>query len=334
MDLTIAASELAKGTDKSQGASINIKNNTQTEGSTKAADFANVLISGMQVNQRELDQNTYHSLLKETDDVKEQLMQSATNAKANLKALFQRLSGADAVKIDEDGFNLNDLSQEEMVGIVDRIKIELASHGKKVYFAGEGLSIDEIEQVVGSTGMAEEISNQMSAGNLPVTQENVEELAGAVDKVSQISDLSGEAKNYLVKNRLAPTIDNVYKAEYMQSQGSQGQQNAKVTVTEDEWQQLMPQAAAVIGRAGLEANGATLSTARNLLENDIPITKENILYKVQLDSLNISDLQSGDGLKQLIGSIVNGMAQGENASDTLLINSTERIRRLPMQSVP
>ena len=30
MDLTIAASELAKGTDKSQGASINIKNNTQT----------------------------------------------------------------------------------------------------------------------------------------------------------------------------------------------------------------------------------------------------------------------------------------------------------------
>lgn len=122
------------------------------------------------------------------------------------------------------------------------IKIELASHGKKVYFAGEGLSTDEIEQVVGSTGMAEEISNQMSAGNLPATQENVEELAGAVDKVSQISDLSGEAKNYLVKNRLAPTIDNVYKAEYMQSQGSQGQQNAKVTVTEDEWQQLMPQA--------------------------------------------------------------------------------------------
>ena len=44
MDLTIAASELTKGTDKSQGASINIKNNTQTEGSTKAADFANVLI--------------------------------------------------------------------------------------------------------------------------------------------------------------------------------------------------------------------------------------------------------------------------------------------------
>ena len=34
----------------------------------------------------------------------------------------------------------------------------------------------------------------MSAGNLPATQENVEELAGAVDKVSQISDLSGEAK--------------------------------------------------------------------------------------------------------------------------------------------
>lgn len=106
----------------------------------------------------------------------------------------------------------------------------------------------------------------------------MEELAGAVDKVSQISDLSGEAKNYLVKNRLAPTIDNVYKAEYMQSQGSQGQQNAKVTVTEEEWQQLMPQAGGGYRTRRLEANGATLSTARNLLENDIPNQPKKIFY--------------------------------------------------------
>lgn len=319
MDFTISVSESAKSTTENKSASINIKNNTQTAEKTKAADFSSVLVSGIQVNKKALDSNTYHSLLKETDDVKEQIMQSASNAKANLKALFQRLSGADAVRIDEDGFNLNDLSQEEMVGIVDKIKIELAAHGKKVYFAGAGLSKDQIEQVVGSAGLAEQISSKMNEVNLPATQENIEAITGSIDKVSQISNLSENAKNYLIKNQIAPTIDNVYKAEYMQSQNSADIKKSGVTITEDEWQQLMPQAENVIKRAGLEVNGTALSAARSLLENDIPLTKENILYKSELDSLVIEDLQSDEGKKQLISDIVSNVVEGEAAGTTLLI---------------
>lgn len=321
MDFTIAASELAKSTTENKSASINIKNNTQAGEKTKASDFSSVLISGIKVNQKELDSNTYHSLLKETDSVKEQIMQSAANAKANLKALFQRLSGADAVRIDEDGFNLNDLSQEEMVGIVDKIKIELASCGKKVYFAGAGLSTKQIEEVVGSAGLAEEIANSMSEANIPATQENTEKVADSLNKIAGISNLSESAKNYLIKNQLEPTIDNIYKAEYMQSQGSMDTNKSKVTVTEDEWQQLMPQAAAVIKRAGLEANAGSLSSARNMLENDIPLTKENVLYKSELDNLIIGDLQSEEGKKRLVSDIVNSMAEGEAAGSTLLIKA-------------
>lgn len=331
MNFTVSGSELGKSTVENQSASINIKNNTQTKenGSVLGTSgFSGVLITGMQVNQKELDSNTYNALLKETDDVKAQIMQSATNAKANLKALFNRLSGADMVKIDEDGFNLNDLSQEEMVGIVDRIKIELAAHGKKVYFAGGGLSASEIEQVVGSAGLAEEIATKMNEGNLPATQENVEELSTALDKVSQIGNLSEDAKNYLVKNQLEPTIDNIYKAEHMQSCGENTAQGKKVTVTEEEWQQLMPQAANVIKRAGLEPDGKLLNTARNLLENDIPITKENILYKAQLDCLDISQMQSGEGREKLLENIVNGMTQGDSAGETSLIDGSVKFKEI------
>lgn len=331
MNFTVSGSELGKSTVENQSASINIKNNTQTKenGSVLGTSgFSGVLITGMQVNQKELDSNTYNALLKETDDVKAQIMQSATNAKANLKALFNRLSGADMVKIDEDGFNLNDLTQEEMVGIVDRIKIELAAHGKKVYFAGGGLSASEIEQVVGSAGLAEEIATKMNEGNLPATQENVEELSTALDKVSQIGNLSEDVKNYLVKNQLEPTIDNIYKAEHMQSCGENTAQRKKVTVTEEEWQQLMPQAANVIKRAGLEPDGKLLNTARNLLENDIPITKENILYKSQLDHLDISQMQSGEGRKKLLENIVNGMTQGDSAGETSLIDGSVKFKEI------
>lgn len=321
MDFTVSASELAKGAAENKSASINIRNNTQAGESKGVVDFSSVVVAGMKINQKEIDNNTYNALLKETDDVKAQIMQSATNAKANLKALFNRLSGADAVRIDEDGFNLNDLSPEEMVGIVDRIKIELAAHGEKVYFAGGGLSASEIEQVVGSTGLANEIAGQMSEGNLPATQENVEELAASVDKVSQLSQLSENAKNYLVKNALSPSIDNIYKAEHMQLSGEGAAQVRKVTVTNEEWEQLMPQAANVIKRAGLDVDGKMLNTARNLLENDIPLTKENILYKAQLDALDIQGTQSGEGQKQLLANIVSGMAEGGNAGETPLIET-------------
>lgn len=331
MNFTISGSELGKGAVENQGASINIKNNTQAkenESISGSGVFSGVLIAGMQINQKELDSNTYNSLLKETEDVKEQIMQSATNAKANLKALFNRLSGADVVKIDEDGFNLNDLSEEEMIGIVDRIKIELAAHGKKVYFAGGGLSASEIEQVVGSAGLADEIAGKMNEGNLPATQENVEELAAALDKVSQMGNLSENAKNYLVKNQLAPTIENIYKAEHMQSSGDISIQGRKVTVTEEEWQQLMPQAANIIKRAGLVPDGNLLNSARHLLENDIPITKENILYKTQLDNLDITQLQSGEGQEKLLGDIVSGMTEGESAGETLLIHTNMKFKEI------
>ena len=322
MNFTVSGAELGNNTVENQSASINIKNNTQTKESTGvygAKSFSSALVSGIKINQKELDDNTYHSLLKETDDVKEQIMQSATNAKANLKALFNRLSGADIVQIDEDGFNLNDMTSDEMVGIVDKIKIELASHGKKVYFAGGGLSASEIESVVGSATMADEIVTNMSEGNLPATQENVEDMAAALDKVSQMGKLSDNAKNYLVKNQLAPTVDNVYKAEHLQY-ADEGAAQRKVTVTNEEWEQLMPQAAAVIKRAGFEADGKMLDMARGLLENDIAITKENITYKAQLDSLDISSLKSeGSDREQLLKNIVNGMAQGQAAGETLMV---------------
>jgi hypothetical protein len=312
MNFTISGAELDKNT--AGAASINIKNNTTN--TVEKSDFSSVLVSGIQINQKKLDENTYNSLLKETTDVKEQIMQSATDAKANLKALFNRLSGADMVQIDEDGFNLNDLSQEEMVGIVDRIKIELASHGKQVYFANGNVSAEEIEQVVGSSSFANEIADSLNENNLPATESTVTDMANALDKVGSLGNLSEDSKDFLIANNLPATVDNVYKAEHMQSDASSGK---RVEVTEDEWQQLMPQAATVIEKAGLTADGRNLSNARSLLEHDIPITKENVLYHSQLDNLDVSDFTEGEARKNLVDSMAQMIEQGESAGDALLI---------------
>ena len=116
VDLTIY--KTGNNVDAANRASINIKNNNEK---TQKTGFDGVIVSGMEVDTKKLDKNTYTSLIKQADDVKSQIMQSASDAKANLKALFNRLSGADAVKIDEDGFNLNDATPDDCVNIIEKI---------------------------------------------------------------------------------------------------------------------------------------------------------------------------------------------------------------------
>ena len=106
-----------------QGTSINYKENKTAKSEGVAGAFAGVVISG---GVTAATDNTYEGLLKEADDVKSQIMASASGAKISLKALMMKLSGADAVKLDEDGFNLTDATPDDMVNIIEKIKIELA----------------------------------------------------------------------------------------------------------------------------------------------------------------------------------------------------------------
>ena len=175
------------GTENDSRTSINIKNNTD-KSKTEGVGFEGVIISGMSVDGKAMDENTYKSLLKETDDVKEQIMASASDAKANLKALFNRLSGADAVRIDEDGFNLNEATPEDMVNIVDRIKIELAAHSDSYIPDLSGIDVSQIRQVVGSEGMAQAVAAKMQEAGLPLTEANKKDMAGALGNFDKKED--------------------------------------------------------------------------------------------------------------------------------------------------
>ena len=172
VDLTIY--KTGNNVDAANRASINIKNNNEK---TQKTGFDGVIVSGMEVDTKKLDKNTYTSLIKQADDVKSQIMQSASDAKANLKALFNRLSGADAVKIDEDGFNLNDATPDDCVNIIERIKIELAAHCDTYTGDMSGIDVSKIEKVVGSAGMAQQVVANMQDTGLPLTDDNISDMA-------------------------------------------------------------------------------------------------------------------------------------------------------------
>lgn len=304
--------------------SINVRNNTgkaQGAGAAYGASFENVIVSGMSVDRQKLDDNTYKSLIKDADNVKSQIMESASNAKIGLKALFNRLNGMDVVRIDEDGFNLTDATPEDMVNIVDRIKIELAMSCENYQMVGSGVSLEQIEQVVGSKSFASEIAGRMSASNVPVNEENTDEVAKALEKVSrQNGHISEQAKNYMVANNIEPTIDNMATAEHCVNQDS-NQSNNQRTLTQREWEQLEPQIKKMLGECGLEVNIKNLNNARTFIESGIPVTAKNLVYKAKLDAADLS-------LEVMSEKIVDNMAIGERAEDAYVTDSINVIKEV------
>lgn len=319
MNFTVSGANFNQEESK-KAASIQVKSNKETNQTGNVKSFRGVIVSAAQKDASKMDQNTYKSLLDQAQQVKEQIQASATSAKDNLKALFDKLNGSEAVKIDEEGFSLNDATPDEMVTIVDKIQIELVAYCKDYQVTDGSVSKEQIRQVVGSEGMADAVANKMQSASLSATDENVKQVTDALDQVSSMKNLSENAKNYLVKNQLEPTIDNVYKAEHLSDgSGNTGATGmAQSPLSDQEWKQLQPQVEKLLGQAGVEVNEQTLSGARNMIESQIPVTAENLGYKAALDEIDLNDLTSQEGQDKLVDQIIQNMATGESAGSTWL----------------
>lgn len=310
-------------TERPEGTSINIKNNKAEGSHIGGVSFEGVLLSGMDVDKKKLDRNTYESLLKETDNVKEQIMQSATNAKANLKALFNRLSGAEAVKIDEDGFNLNDLSQEEAVSILDKIKIELATYCEDYQITGSSVSAEKIKAVVGDAGLAQSIANKMESAGVPVTDDNISEIGEALSKLPENRTISEAAKNHLVSHSLEATIENISIAESVAGKngavGGYQRSTGAESVSDAQWQQLKPQVDKLLQQAGIVPQESDYANAKTFISQGIPVTQESLAYKNQLDNLVIDE-------ENVARNIINSMAAGGQAEAALVVGEKDMVK--------
>lgn len=298
------------GFGKTEGTSINYKENKAS--SAVSGSFAAVVVSG--ANNQANQGNTYESLLKEADDVKGQIMASASTAKLSLKALMMKLSGSEAVRIDEDGFNLTDASEDKMVNIIEKIRIELAMHCDDYVAYGNGVSKDAIESVAGSAGMANNIEAKMHDARLAVNEESVSDVNSTMDKLSTLQPLTEDVKNVMVAENIAPTIDGITQA----SSGA-GKINMRMANENNvDFEKIRHQVEQVIERAGLEVNEQNLGNAKGFIEKGIPVTKENLIYKAELDSLDINSLKNDSD--KVLNKIFDNMRLGNSAGSTSLID--------------
>lgn len=303
-----------------QGTSINYKENKAVKSEGVAGSFAGVVISG---GVTAATDNTYEGLLKEADDVKSQIMASASDAKLSLKALMMKLSGADAVKLDGDGFNLTDATPDDMVNIIEKIKIELAMHSDDYVNYGTAVSKDKIESVTGSAATAASVESRMQGADIAVNDESVAEVKGALEKSRELKPLSENTKNYMVANGIEPSIAGIYQAQAATSSSisADGVTIGKYAnaISDADFEALRPGIEKIIASAGLEVNDKTLADARAFIDAQIPVTKENLEYKAQLDLIDIDMIHADSD--EMLNKILDNMKLGGKAENTLVTGS-------------
>ena len=303
-----------------QGTSINYKENKTAKSEGVAGAFAGVVISGSVTAATD---NTYEGLLKEADDVKSQIMASASSAKISLKALMMKLSGADAVKLDEDGFNLTDATPDDMVNIIEKIKIELAMHSDDYVNYGTAVSKDKIESVTGSAATAASVESRMQGADIAVNDESVAEVKGTLEKSKELKPLSENTKNYMVANGIEPSIAGIYQAQAATSSSisADGVTIGKCAdaISDADFEALRPGIEKIIASSGLEVNDNTLADARAFIDAQIPVTKENLEYKARLDAIDIEKIQADPD--EMLNKILDNMKLGGKAENTLVTGS-------------
>lgn len=224
-----------------------------------------------------------------------------------------RMTGEDYEDICKEGYTLEGFNLTRLARAIERIKTGRQQRDEDV--AGQQEKKQQFkedvrrmaEHSIKNLPLAEYLADLLVQADIPVTQEKLDEIAEAVSYgVEAVQGLDDGAKAYLIGGGLTPDITNLYKAAHS---GAGRQQK----LSEEVWQELRPAAEGVLAQAGMEADEAGLADARWLMEHDLSLTVENLVYKKELDGL-----AQNSQPEQLLEKAVEAVSRGEQAAQAEL----------------
>ena len=203
-----------------------------------------------------------------------------------MAVMSNSMSDEDFAKLMEDGVNPTSIPADETVTNLDRIKIKMAESGVTIAGYNDDLTEDDIKAVLGnSINAGKIIADTLTASDLPDTGDNVSQIKETVMMAQNLKPLSDEAMAFMIREDMAPTVDNLYRAEYSAA-------NAALTTggvhfdgaatyagseyTKSSWDDLKDQVSEVIKEAGLENTEETIEDAKWVVMHDLPLTKETL----------------------------------------------------------
>ena len=219
---------------------------------------------------------------------------------AKLADIGSRMTEEDYNRLESEGFPVFDFSVSGLYEALDRIKTNEAKKGAGQTVKGrDGLrSKDELEAL-------------LKAENIPATADNISRLQKALALSEAVPSLDDKAMKHLIMTNSRPTLENIYKARYSGSSKSS-------PLTDRQWEELAAQASQIITEAGYEITEENLNTARWLVDNQLPLTKESFSYRKELEDIKINS-----SYDRILAQLLEGMRQGADPKDAVLSTGTE-----------
>lgn len=242
------------------------------------------------------------------DEIEQSGSMDAGERKAQMAVLAETTSPEDYKKMQEEGFSLDDTTSNKIVTVTDKIKAQLAKAGVDISAFGDDLDFEQLAQITGSPELAAQIADSLREADLPLTDDNFKQIAETVDMADSLSPLDDGAVKYLIDNQLEPTVQNIYFARHSASAGYMPAEQQDIS-------SFLPQVKNVIASAGLEVNDDTIATSKWMLENDIPLTKENLTYAQALRQTELTT--SAENVATLAAEAV---SEGKSAQDAVILS--------------
>lgn len=242
------------------------------------------------------------------DEIEQSGSMDAGERKAQMAVLAETTSPEDYKKMQQEGFSLDDTTSNKIVTVTDKIKAQLAKAGVDISAFGDDLDFEQLAQITGSPELAAQIADSLREADLPLTDDNFKQIAETVDMADSLSSLDDGAVKYLIDNQLEPTVQNIYFARHSASAGYMPAEQQDIS-------SFLPQVKNVIASAGLEVNDDTIATSKWMLENDIPLTKENLTYAQALRQTELTT--NAENVAALAAEAV---SEGKSAQDAVILS--------------
>lgn len=220
---------------------------------------------------------------------------------------------ADCRKLEEEGFSLQQTEIGTVVTVTDKIKMQLAKAGVDISYFGDDLSAEQIEAFAGNAAFAQELSGkiQQMAADIPLTMDNVTDCKRALDQVGELQKMSDGALKYMLDNQLDPSIANLYKAQYSGSAGYVSENDVQM-----DFSGMKSQISRIIAQSGLPEDEESFADSEWLIQNQIPLTTENLNYLAQLKQMDIPQDK-----EKLMEQMITAIAEGKRPEDAILLDA-------------
>lgn len=252
---------------------------------------------------------TGKSAIEELQQKMENESMSAGERKNQMAVLSNTLSPEDYRKLQEEGFSIHETDGKTIVTVTDKIKAQLAKAGVDVSAMGDSLTREQLVAIGGSVAAANQLEREFAQADLPDSQENMAEGLEALNQAKELTKPSDGAIKYMLDNGLAPSIANLFLAEFSGSAGYTPPEDGEI-----DFDSLTERIEQVITQAGEKVNDQTIEDSKWMIKSQIPFTAENFSYVEKLRGLELPMEES-----QVISAVALAVSEGGRPEDAMLL---------------